>query len=105
MPELFCGFPRRPGESPTLYPVACAPQSWAAASVFFLLQSILGLSINAPKGQICFTHPRLPEFLREVHVKGLRIGQATLDLSLHRHPEEVGINVRKKQGNVEVVIR
>jgi glycogen debranching enzyme len=27
LPELFCGFPRRPGESPTLYPVACAPQA------------------------------------------------------------------------------
>src|SRR5438876_7151050 len=24
LPELFCGFPRRAGESPTLYPVACA---------------------------------------------------------------------------------
>src|SRR6266481_6956165 len=30
MPELFCGFPKRPGEAPTLYPVACAPQAWAA---------------------------------------------------------------------------
>jgi len=24
LPELFCGFVRRPGEGPTLYPVACA---------------------------------------------------------------------------------
>src|SRR5262249_31125702 len=32
LPELFCGFVRRPGEGPTLYPVACAPQSWAAAA-------------------------------------------------------------------------
>ena len=30
LPELFCGFPRRPGEGPTLYPVACSPQAWAA---------------------------------------------------------------------------
>src|SRR5438105_3032990 len=34
LPELFCGFPRRPGESPTLYPVACAPQAWASGAVF-----------------------------------------------------------------------
>ena len=26
-PELFCGFPRRRGAAPTLYPVACAPQA------------------------------------------------------------------------------
>ena len=25
MPELFCGFTRRPGEGPTHYPVACSP--------------------------------------------------------------------------------
>src|SRR5438270_1432607 len=36
LPELFCGFPRRPGEAPTLYPVACAPQSWASGAVFLL---------------------------------------------------------------------
>src|SRR5262249_41227512 len=40
-PELFCGFPRRAGEGPTLYPVACSPQSWAAGSVFYILQSCL----------------------------------------------------------------
>ena len=32
LPELFCGFPRRPGRGPTLYPVACSPQAWAAAA-------------------------------------------------------------------------
>jgi glycogen debranching enzyme len=46
MPELFCGFPKDPGEGPVLYPVACAPQAWAAASVFLLLQACLGLEIN-----------------------------------------------------------
>src|SRR5262245_53561970 len=46
LPELFCGFERRPGEGPTLYPVACSPQAWAAASVFLLLQSCLGLRID-----------------------------------------------------------
>jgi glycogen debranching enzyme len=36
LPELFCGFERRPGEGPTLYPVACSPQAWSAATVFML---------------------------------------------------------------------
>ena len=55
MPELFCGFVRRPGEGPTLYPVACGPQSWAAASVYLLLQACLGLVIVAPRSRIRFT--------------------------------------------------
>jgi glycogen debranching enzyme len=36
MPELFCGFPKGPGEGPILYPVVCAPQAWAAGAVFLL---------------------------------------------------------------------
>ena len=49
LPELFCGFPRREGEGPTLYPVACSPQAWAAAAVFCMLQACLGLDIDAGK--------------------------------------------------------
>src|SRR5699024_5281723 len=47
MPELFCGFRRRPGEGPTLYPVACSPQAWAAGVVYQLLQACLGLRVEA----------------------------------------------------------
>ena len=43
LPELFCGFSKRPEQAPTLYPVACAPQAWAAGAVFLLLQSCLGM--------------------------------------------------------------
>src|SRR5262249_50473467 len=42
-PELFCGFPRLADSGPILYPVACAPQSWAAAAAFLMLRSCLGL--------------------------------------------------------------
>jgi glycogen debranching enzyme len=45
MPELFCGFPKDPGEGPVLYPVACMPQAWAAASVFLPFQACLDLDI------------------------------------------------------------
>src|SRR5207248_1521665 len=39
LPELFCGFERRPGKAPILYPVACAPQAWAAVAPFALIGS------------------------------------------------------------------
>lgn len=104
LPELFCGFSRRPGEGPTLYPIACAPQSWSAAAVFLLLQACLGLSINAPQGKICFSHPLLPAFLEEVRIKNLKVGKAIVDLSLQRHPRDVGINVIRREGQVEIVV-
>ena len=47
LPELLCGFDRRRGEPPTLYPTACSPQAWAAGAVFLLLQAVLGLTIDA----------------------------------------------------------
>ena len=44
LPELFCGVDRRVGQGPTLYPVACSPQAWAAGAVFMLLQACLGIT-------------------------------------------------------------
>lgn len=104
LPELFCGFSRRPGESPTLYPVACAPQSWSAASVFLLLQSCLGLSINAPETKICFYRPLLPEFLQAIQIERLPVGEASVDLLLQNYGRDVGINIIRREGPVEIAI-
>ena len=49
IPELYCGFRRRPGRGPTLYPAACSPQAWAAGAPFSMLQTMLGLRIR-PRG-------------------------------------------------------
>jgi glycogen debranching enzyme len=103
MPELFCGFVRRPGQGPTLYPVACAPQAWAAGAVFLLLQSCLGLTIHAPKRQVRFNRPALPESVQRVEVTNLRVCDAVLDLSLERHPHDVGISIRRREGDVEIL--
>jgi glycogen debranching enzyme len=104
LPELFCGFVRRRGEGPTLYPVACAPQSWSAASLFLLLQACLGLDIRANEGQICLRHPVLPEFLREVSIRNLQVGQATVDLLLRRHKSDVAVDVLRKEGKADIVL-
>jgi glycogen debranching enzyme len=76
LPELFCGFSRYTGRGPTLYPMACSPQAWAAGAVFLLLQSCLGLTIRAPEHSIYFFYPRLPESLQEVSIRGLEVAKA-----------------------------
>ncbi|EEF25891.1 conserved hypothetical protein [Ricinus communis] len=103
MPELFCGFEKRPDEGPTLYPVACSPQAWAAASVFYLMQACLGLSFDPHNRQILFKHPQLPDFLQSVDIRGLPVGSSTVDLSLQRYPNNVGINIVRKDGDIHVV--
>jgi glycogen debranching enzyme len=103
LPELFCGFPRQPGEGPTLYPIACAPQSWAAASVFLLLQACLGLSVRGDPPQISFSYPILPPFLQEVSIKNLRVGEASVDLFIRHHAQDVSVNIVRRQGKVEIL--
>jgi glycogen debranching enzyme len=105
LPELFCGFPRRPGESPTLYPVACAPQSWASGAVFLLLEACLGLSVLAPEQKLIFSKPILPAFLRQVTIRDLKVGEARVNLLLTRHDEgDVGVNVLRRDGVLDVVV-
>ena len=105
LPELFCGFPRRAGESPTLYPVACAPQAWAAGAVFLLVEACLGLSVSAPKQTLVFSKPVLPAFLPKVSIRDLKVGDARVDLLLTRHDEgDVGVNVLRRDGALEVLI-
>jgi glycogen debranching enzyme len=103
LPELFCGFIRRPSEGPTLYPVACAPQSWAAASVFLLIQSSLGLSINARNSEVIFERPLLPEFITKMWIRNLRVGDATVDLELERYEKNIGIKVLRREGDVKII--
>jgi glycogen debranching enzyme len=104
LPELFCGFDRLPGHGPTQYPVACSPQAWAAGSVFLVLQSILGLSFAPTRPQVRFDLPRLPTFLDWVRIQNLRIGNGSVDLALRRHPRDVGLNVERKEGDIQIVV-
>jgi glycogen debranching enzyme len=106
LPELFCGFPRRDSESPTLYPVACSPQAWAAAGVFLLMQACLGLEIDAVRGCISLQSPRLPSFIDSMEIRRLAAGgHSTVDLRLQRYGKHVGIDVSRKEGDVDVQVR
>jgi glycogen debranching enzyme len=104
MPELFCGFSQDAGEGPVLYPVACAPQAWSAASVFLLLQACLGLEISAPQARISFVRPQLPASLGELRIHNLELAGATVDLLLVRHADDVGVNVLRREGDVQIVV-
>jgi glycogen debranching enzyme len=104
LPELFCGFRREKGRGPTLYPVACAPQAWASATPFTLLEAALGLEFDAAHGEIRLRNPRLPAFLNEVVLRDLQLGTTSADLRLRRHGDEVSLEVMKTRGKIQVSI-
>lgn len=103
LPELFCGFGRRPGEGPTLYPVACSPQAWASGSAFLLVQACLGLQVNALESTVRFQHGLLPEFLPEMELRKLTAAGAKVDLHIRRHADSLGVSVIRKEGQVEIL--
>ena len=84
LPELFCGFARRPGEAPIAYPVACLPQAWAAGCVFMMLQACLGIHIDGWRGEIHVHNPTLPDGIDHLNIKELKVGGSTVDLAFHR---------------------
>ncbi|KIU46262.1 amylo-alpha-1,6-glucosidase [Bradyrhizobium elkanii] len=104
LPELFCGFRRERRRGPVLYPVACAPQAWASATPFTLLEAALGLEFDTARGEIRLRDPCLPEFLNEVVLRDLRLGASSVDLRLRRHGDEVSLEVLRTRGQIQVSI-
>jgi glycogen debranching enzyme len=105
LPELFCGFRRRGREPPLQFPVACSPQAASAGAPFLLLQSILGLSIDALDRQIVLAHPVMPDGFDEISVKNLSVWEASVDFTVRRHGASVSVSVERREGKLDLVIR
>jgi glycogen debranching enzyme len=103
LPELFCGFQRRRGRGPTLYPVACSPQAWASGAPFLMLQVSLGLEFDVARNEIRLRNPCLPSFLQEVAISNLTLGGSSVDLGVHREPDgKVSLQFHRRSGTVQI---
>jgi glycogen debranching enzyme len=105
LPELFCGFRKRKGRGPTLYPVACTPQAWASGTVFQLLQSLLGLEFDPAAKKIELWDPFLPPSVNEICVRNLRIGSASVDFVLRRGEGKPSLSVLRTTGQLSVFLK
>jgi glycogen debranching enzyme len=105
MPELFCGFTRVEGYGPTHYPVACAPQSWAAGVVFMLIAAMLGLTPDAADNQLTLNRPRLPGWLAWLEIRNLQLRSSTLTLRASQGQDGAAIEMLSRQGDAELVVR
>ena len=104
LPELFCGFQKKHGHGPTLYPVACSPQAWASATPFTLLEASLGLEFDPGAGEIRVCNPRLPPFLDEVILRNLRLGESSVDLRVRRHNGTLALDTPRISGGIRVSV-
>lgn len=93
LPELYCGFPRRGGEGPTDYPVACSPQAWSVAAVFMLLEACLHIEINAKEKTVYFHKPVLPEGMETIDIQNLKLGDGYANIELYCIRNTVGVKI------------
>ncbi len=101
MPELFAGIERQPEGFPVPYPDANVPQAWAAGAIFLLIRTMLGLEANAPQGRLR-VQPALPEWLPDMELTNLAVGDATVALRFWREDEKTLWRVTHLDGELQV---
>jgi len=104
LPELFGGQARSADQPfPALYPQANSPQAWSASALFTVIQGITGLYPYAPLRAL-LVDPHLPVWLPELTLRGLRVGDATVDLRFSRESDgRTQYHVLEKTGSLHVV--
>jgi glycogen debranching enzyme len=105
LPELFCGFARRPDIPVVAYPVACRPQAWAAAAPFMLVQSLLSISARAPEGVLEIHRPMLPLWLERLEVRNLAVGSSRISLAFTRDGESTAFSLLRREGGIQIAVR
>ena len=105
LPELFCGFDRDYSPLPVPYPVACSPQAWAAGALFHMVSATLGMRADARERRIELIRPALPDWLADLRLRNLRVGEALVDLAFDRETESTSVEVLRRTGDLDVVVR
>lgn len=104
LPEAFSGHQRSKEQPfPAVYPQANTPQTWSATAILSYVQAILGLFPYAPK-KMLVVNPSLPEWLPEMTLRNLRVGEGKISLRFYRKPNgESSYQVLDTQGTVHVL--
>ena len=104
LPEVFSGHARDERTPfPALYPQANAPQAWSSSAVVCFIQSLLGLYPYAPL-HLLIVDPHLPEWLPELTLERLRVGDAVVSLRFYREKNGTSsYEVLEKRGRLFVI--
>ncbi len=97
LPEVFAGVDRSVGAFPVQYLGANVPQAWAAGSVVQMISCLAGLQPDASRRVLNVDHC-LPDWLKYLTVRGLRVGDARVDVTL----SDDGVKVLAEYGTLDV---
>jgi glycogen debranching enzyme len=105
LPELFTGFAREEFAVPVRYPVACHPQAWAAGTIPYLVESLLGLEPDGFANRLRIVNPDLPHFVQTAEYRHLRVGKGSVDLRFRRDADgRMGVQATNVTGGLDVEI-
>ena len=103
LPECFSGHARDEEHPfPALYPKTNWPQAWSAASVFAIVQAMLGLYPFAPTN-LMLLDPQLPDWLPEIFLRNLHVGNAVVSIRFYRNGKSTHFDVLEKRGRLHVL--
>jgi glycogen debranching enzyme len=104
LPELFAGLDRDPGAFPVPCLGANVPQAWASGAALHLIAILLGLEADAPAG-VLRLRPALPDWLAQVTLERLRVGTASIDLTVRRRADgSHDVDLARRRGRLEVYL-
>ena len=67
-----------------------------------LLEAFLGLHFDPAAPRVYLHHPRLPEYLDWLRIRGLAHKGCQLDLVVRRHGQDIAVNIERRQGPIEL---
>jgi glycogen debranching enzyme len=103
LPEVLGGHDRAATEVPTTYPGAKSPQAWSSSATIFSVQTLVGLEPFAAAHLLGLIRPRLPEWLPDLTIRRLRVGEASVDLRFRRRDDGATEHeVLETRGNLRV---
>lgn len=76
------------------YPSACAPQAWAAGSLWLMLQAALGLSVR--EGEVATESLRLPLDLSYLSLEGLPTARGRIAIYMERESGSTEVNLQMR---------
>jgi len=103
IPECVGGHARSQRATPGAYPRANTPQLWNASAFPLIVQSLLGLLPLAPH-ELLFVDPSLPEWLPDITLRGLRVGDAVVTIRCWREADGTcDFELLDKRGALRVI--
>ena len=104
LPEVFGGHARDERHPfPGLYQRADSPQAWSASVPFAMVQALVGIYPYAPLN-VLFLDPWLPDWLPEITLEHMRVGNAQITLNFKRNANgKTTYRVIELEGDLHVI--